>query len=61
MLCLVLLVVLEHFYHRIPAALVALVFGIAISAAFGLEGRGVEVVGEIPSGLAGAQLARRSL
>ncbi len=51
-LCLVLLVVLEHFYHRIPAALVALVFGIAISAAFGLEGRGVEVVGEIPSGLA---------
>ena len=51
-LCLVLLVVLEHFYHRIPAALVALVFGIVVSAALGLEGRGVEVVGEIPSGLA---------
>jgi SulP family sulfate permease len=51
-LCLILLIVLEHFFHKIPAALVALVFGIAISVIFGLEGRGVEIVGEIPAGLA---------
>ena len=30
-LCLVLLFALEHYFHKIPAALVALVFGIAIS------------------------------
>lgn len=51
-LCLILLIVLEHYFHKIPAALVALVFGIVISVAFGLEVRGVEVVGEIPAGLA---------
>jgi SulP family sulfate permease len=54
-LCLLLLIVLEHFFHKIPAALVALVFGILISVAFALEGRGVEVVGEIPAGLAPPQ------
>jgi len=52
MLCLVLLIALEHFFHKLPAALVALVFGILISVVFGLEGRGVEIVGEIPAGLA---------
>ena len=51
-LCLALLVALEHYFHKIPAALVALVFGIAISIIFGLEARGVEIVGEIPAGLA---------
>jgi high affinity sulfate transporter 1 len=51
-LCLILLIALEHYFHKIPAALVALVFGIAISVAFGLEARGVEVVGAIPAGLA---------
>ena len=54
-LCLILLIVLEHYFHKIPAALVALVFGIVISVIFGLEGRGVEVVGEIPAGLARPQ------
>jgi len=54
-LCLILLVVLEHYFHKIPAALVALVFGILISVVFGLEGRGVEIVGDIPSGLASPQ------
>jgi high affinity sulfate transporter 1 len=54
-LCLILLVVLEHYFHKIPAALVALVFGILISVVFGLEGRGVEIVGDIPSGLAPPQ------
>jgi len=54
-LCLILLIVLEHYFHKIPAALVALVFGIIISVIFGLEGRGVEVVGDIPAGLARPQ------
>jgi len=34
---------------------VALVFGIAFSVIFGLEGRGVEIVGDIPAGLAPPQ------
>jgi SulP family sulfate permease len=54
-LCLILLIVLEHFFHKIPAALVALIFGIAISIIFGLEAHGVEIVGEIPAGLAPPQ------
>ena len=54
-LCLVLLFALEHYFHKIPAALVALVFGIAISVMFGLEARGVEIVGDIPAGLARPQ------
>ena len=54
-LCLILLIVLEHYFHKIPAALVALIFGIAISVIFGLEARGVEIVGEIPAGLAPPQ------
>jgi high affinity sulfate transporter 1 len=53
--CLILMVALEHFFHKLPAALVALVFGIAISVIFGLEGRGVEIVGTIPAGLAPPQ------
>ena len=51
-LCLVLLIALEHYFHKIPAALVVLVFGILFSVFFGLEARGVEVVGTIPAGLA---------
>jgi high affinity sulfate transporter 1 len=49
--CLILLILLEHYFHKIPAALVALLFGIVISVIFGLEARGVEIVGEIPAGL----------
>jgi sulfate permease, SulP family len=51
-LCLILLIAIEHYFHKIPAALVALVFGIAFSVLFGLEARGVEIVGVIPAGLA---------
>ena len=53
--CVGLLIVLEHYFEKIPAALVALVFGIAVSAALGLEARGVEVIGDIPAGLAPPQ------
>ncbi len=52
LVCLVLLVVLERLLPRIPAALIALIAGIGLSLAFGLEARGVEVVGELPEGLA---------
>lgn len=55
LVCLIMLILLERFLRRIPAALVALVVGIALSVAFGLEGHGVEVVGQLPSGLAAPQ------
>ncbi len=51
-----LILLIEHRFHKIPAALVALVLGIAISAVLGLEARGVEVVGEVPAGLAPPKL-----
>lgn len=51
LVCLALLLVLERLLPKIPAALVALIAGIVLSLAFGPEGRGVEVVGELPSGL----------
>jgi len=47
---------LERVAPRIPAALVVLVASIAASAALGLEALGVEVVGELPAGLAGPTL-----
>ena len=46
------MVAVERYVHRLPAALVALVVGIAVSRLFDLAERGVEVVEEIPSGLA---------
>ena len=48
---LILLIALEHYFEKIPAALVALVVGIIFSAALGLEALGVEIVGTIPAGL----------
>jgi high affinity sulfate transporter 1 len=47
---LVLMVGLKRFLPRLPGPLVAVVLGIAASALFGLGGKGVEVVGGIPSG-----------
>ena len=38
----------ERFAKRLPAALIALIVGIAISRIFDLAGMGVEVVEEIP-------------
>jgi high affinity sulfate transporter 1 len=49
---LVLMLALERYFHRIPAALVAMVYGIVISTVFDLHELGVHVVGEIPAGLA---------
>ncbi|WP_395576997.1 SulP family inorganic anion transporter [Streptomyces sp. BK79] len=43
------LLALERFLPRLPAALLVLVVGLAVSAGAGLEKHGVEVVGAIPS------------
>jgi len=45
------MVVLERRLPRVPAALVVLLGSIAASIAFGLERRGVAVVGDLPAGL----------
>ena len=50
------MIVLERLLPRVPAALLVLLGSIAASAAFGLEARGVAVVGELPAGLAGPSL-----
>jgi SulP family sulfate permease len=49
----VVMIALERVDERIPAPLVVLIGGIGVSVAFGLEARGVHVVGDLPSGLAG--------
>ena len=53
---LVLMILLEHFFHKVPAALVAMVFGIVVSSVFGLYDLGVEVIGLVPAGLAAPAL-----
>jgi SulP family sulfate permease len=52
----VIMLLLEHYLHRIPAALVALIYGIVVSLVFGMSALGVHVVGEIPAGLAPPKL-----
>ena len=51
-----LMLLIERRLARVPAALVVLIAGIAASVVFGLEDRGVEVVGQIPAGLAPPRL-----
>ena len=46
------MVILERRVPRVPAALVVLIVSIVASVALGLEARGVEVVGDLPAGLA---------
>ncbi len=45
------LLVLERYARRIPAAVIVVAIGIVVAVAFGLDARGVAVVGEIPQGL----------
>ena len=52
------MLLIEHYLHRIPAVLVAMVVGIVVSAFFGLSAYGVHVVGEIPAGLAPPEAAQ---
>ena len=46
-----LLVGLEHFLPRLPAPLIVVAAGITATSLLGLQGHGVEVVGQIPQGL----------
>lgn len=57
----VVMVLLEHYFHRLPAALVAMIYGIVVSTVFGLSELGVHVVGEIPAGMAPPKLPNITL
>jgi len=45
---LLLMLLIERYLERVPAALIVLFYGILVSAIFGLDAKGVHVVGEIP-------------
>jgi sulfate permease, SulP family len=55
------MVAVERFAHRLPAALVALVLGILLSNVFDLASHGVEVIEQIPSGLVRPEIPSVSL
>jgi len=57
----VLLLILERFAKRVPAPLVAVAAGIVGARLLGLEARGVELVGHIPTGLPAPSLPDPSL
>ena len=56
LVCIALLFFMEHRFHKLPAALIIMLLGIIVSSIFALEELGVEVVGEIPAGLAPPKL-----
>jgi MFS superfamily sulfate permease-like transporter len=56
-----LLFLLEHRFHKLPAALIVMLLGIIVSALFGLAQLGVHVVGEIPAGLTAPKLPGLSM
>ena len=58
---LALLFVLERFFNRIPGALIVVVYGILMVTVFGLEEKGVHVIGDIPSGILSPKLPNLSL
>lgn len=51
-----LLLLLEHRFHKLPAALIVMLLGILLSSLFAFDQRGLHVVGEIPAGLAPPRL-----
>ena len=53
---LVLMIIIERRFKRIPAAVIVLIYGIAVVSIFNLAAQGVHIVGEIPSGLAPPKL-----
>jgi high affinity sulfate transporter 1 len=53
---LVLMLILEERWPRVPAALVTLIYGIAVVSIFNLDEQGVHIVGDIPAGLSSPQL-----
>jgi high affinity sulfate transporter 1 len=58
---LLLMIFIERKYERIPAALVALIYGIGVVSVFNLGAQGVEIVGEIQGGLAPPKIPDVSL
>lgn len=48
--CLAIILVLRHISRRLPATLIAVVAGIAVSLVFDLESHGVPLVGDLPRG-----------
>jgi sulfate permease, SulP family len=56
-----LLVFLESRFHKLPAALIVMLLGILVSSLFALETKGVQVVGQIPAGLAPPKLPSLTL
>jgi len=52
----VLLLFLEHRFHKLPAALIVMVLGIIFSSLFAFDQLGLHVVGQIPAGLAAPKL-----
>ncbi|MDC3402424.1 SulP family inorganic anion transporter [bacterium] len=52
----VVMVLIERFADKVPAALVVLIGGIIAGTVFDLADEGVEVLGEVPAGLAGPAL-----
>ena len=57
----VLMLVMERFVPKVPAALAALVYGIAVVSIFSMYDYGIHIVGDIPSGIAGPKLPDVSL
>ena len=53
---LLLMIILRYVNRSIPYALIVVVLGTVLSYFFGLEERGVAIVGEVPSGLPGFQI-----
>jgi SulP family sulfate permease len=58
---LAILIILPRFVARIPAALVAVALGIALSAIYNLQGLGISLIGNIPTGLPSLKLPDLSL
>jgi high affinity sulfate transporter 1 len=58
---LVLMLVLEERWPRVPAALVTLIYGIVVVSIFNLEQHGLHIVGAIPAGLSTPQLPNITL
>ena len=48
---LLLLLILRKLLSKVPGVLIILIVGIAVSTYFGLSDKGVEIIGEIPTGL----------
>ncbi len=58
---LILMIFLERRFKRIPAALIVMIYGIAVVSVFDLAGQGVHIIGEIHSGVAPPKLPDISL